>query len=327
MEATMTDGVVPTRRLLTSIGVLGAVSIAVVLVSAAVMLFQGPPSSGPIGAGSNAFNWSSDTVQISAAAVGIEMNGRLFSADPIGTSVLSEPGSPTNWTVELKWLDHDREFGMYLGFGADNRTWWLADVRVREGVAGGSSKWVALPPGTYLNTPINRAWTGNLDLVGPGQAGPVAVHIDGATIRVVPPKTFAAPPNGGKALPEGSRPFASGGELHCSGILQMTPRNAQASLFAMGYRVSWRLRLAPTAGQTPLNQPPGLGAAADVWELRIEPPTGVIVDFGLPVTSDGAVVLSVLPQADPDAHKPPVPDDCPTVGSGTEGPQVALPSP
>jgi len=320
-EAAMTKGARPTSRVLKAAGALATLAIGVVAISLAAVLIQGPSATGPLGAGSNPFNWSTETVQISAAAVGVEANGQLFLGDPTGTTAGSEQGAST---VELRWRDQNRDVGIFLGFGSDETSWWLADVRVLGGAVGQSPKWSALPRGRYLESPLGHAWIGNLDLASTAGSGPVAVHLDGATIRVMPPRTYAAPPNGGKGLVEGSRPFASGGELHCSGILQMTPRDAQASLLAMGYRVSWRMMVAAEGGAVP-NPPPGLGAPVDVWELRVTPPIGVIVDLGVPVTSDGAVVMSVLPPTDPDAHRAPAPDDCPGVASPA-GPSTA-PSP
>jgi hypothetical protein len=134
--------------------------------------------------------------------------------------------------------------------------------------------------------------------------------MEGAAIRANPPRSFAAPPDGGNPLPEGALPFSAEGKLHCSGILQMTPRAAHAVLLSMGYRVSWRL-LVETASGSNANQPPGLGAAVDEWEFRLEPPDGTITDPGIPVTDEGAIVMSVVPFDHADVERPPVPADCP----------------
>ena len=293
------------RRLVTALAGLATLSVATFVVSIGAAFLVGRPANSPIEPGSLPFSWRTDSVQIGAHMLRVEANGLTFSGDQTGTVVKSEPAS-----VVLSWHEHDLDLRIYFGFMADARSWWVNDIRVSDGVEVPSGKWAMFPPGPYFTTPLGQTWGGDIDLTGSGRTGPVTLHMEGAAIRANPPRSFAAPPDGGIPLPAGSLPFAGGGKLHCSGILQMTPRNAHAALLSMGYRVSWRL-LSMTASGSNANQPPGLGIAVDEWEFRLEPPDGTITDPGIPVSDDGAVVMSVVPFGHADAGPPPVPADCP----------------
>ena len=68
----MTKGARPASRVLIATGALATVAIGVVAIFLAAVLVQGPSRTSPLGAGSKPFNWSTETVRISAAALGVE---------------------------------------------------------------------------------------------------------------------------------------------------------------------------------------------------------------------------------------------------------------
>src|SRR4029079_4896398 len=109
-------------------------------------------------------------------------------------------------------------------------------------------------------------------------------------------RTASPPPSALVPDPIGSGPFDPGGALHCSGILQMTPADAQATLRKMGVPVTWRYYT----------------QNATFIEARDEPPSGtVIIADGPFIGSNGQLLIAVVDVASPKAEGVPVPKDCP----------------
>jgi hypothetical protein len=182
-----------------------------------------------------------------------------------------------------------------LYFAADDRAWWIGEIRTYDGGPGNGAEWASFPPGPYARSPIGTAWVGDLDVLGAGRVGPVRLHLGGVALRVGPKEGYAARADGGIPLPPGSTPFSSDGPLHCSGILETTPADAHSTLLELGYRVSWRV---------------AVGTWAE-WRTQVLPPAGVIAAYTPVVGIDGAIVIAVVPVDHPDASVVPRPADCP----------------
>ncbi|HET7725952.1 MAG TPA: hypothetical protein VFK54_01380 [Candidatus Limnocylindrales bacterium] len=189
-----------------------------------------------------ALRWETERVALGADRVVIDAGGRTFvgagTAAPGG-----DPGSAARWTLELMWLEHGMEQRLFLYFGADDAHWWIDEIRLYDAAAGREADWASLPPGPYARTPFGRPWSGTLDVVGEGRTGPVRVRIEGAVLVTVPKAPLA-----GRRVEAGRDPFRAGGELECSGILQMTPREAERAIRSLGYAVSWRWNYATGPG-------------------------------------------------------------------------------
>lgn len=198
-----------------------------------------PPSVDMTG---KAFRWQTERVALGADRVVIDASGRTFvgaaAAEPGG-----DPGSATYWTLELMWLEHGLEQRLFLYFGADDTHWWIDEIRVYDAAPGREPDWASLPPGPYARTPLGQPWSGTLDVVGEGRNGPVRVRIEGAVLTAVPKAPLA-----GRRVDEGRDPFRAGGELECSGILQMAPQDAERAIRSLGYAVSWRWNYATGPG-------------------------------------------------------------------------------
>jgi hypothetical protein len=109
----------------------------------------------------------------------------------------------------------------------------------------------------------------------------------------------ADPPDGG--VPLKTDPFAIGGPLHCSGILQMRPIDAEHHLLNRGIRLSWRFvtKTGPNMGFSD----PRLRAPATGWIS------------GTALGSDGELIVFVEDPAKPMANPIAAPADCPLAPS------------
>jgi hypothetical protein len=104
--------------------------------------------------------------------------------------------------------------------------------------------------------------------------------------------------------------FEPGGPLHCSGILQMSPTEAEQVLLSLGYRLSWRY----------------VTNNGGYWDPRREAPDGVI-QAPIAVGSEGELIIPVVRFGDEGAIPVPFPDDCPTPGGSVPVPDRASPTP
>ena len=257
----------------------------------------------------NAVHWSTDVVDLRAADLAVVANGLSFSAAVPDVVVHSDPGDATSRTLEVTWHEHGVEQRLSLYLHNDAHTWWADEIRIYDGKAQG--KWLSAR-GRFFEAPLGQSWKGSvdIDMTDPEHVGgtPAAVHLRGATISMQRSDLVAAPAGGGIKLPQNAQPFASGGVLHCSGILQMTPKQAQQALLALGYRVSWRL----------VTQNGGY------WDERKDPPDGVIQDWDPGVGTSGELIIAVLAPGDQAPFMAPAtyPEDCPKAD-----PNVTPPAP
>jgi hypothetical protein len=162
--------------------------------------------------------------------------------------------------------------------------------------------------GPFFKTPIGVAWTGDQDITLDGPGGPGRLHLAGATLENQPSNNVGKPVGGPITKPigggivgpvitqVGSSQFDPGGQLHCFGILQMTPQDAQASLRKLGVKVAWRYY---TRNDTHV-------------ELRDEPPAGTVIIADPPfVGSEGQLLIALADSSSPLAKPISFPSDCP----------------
>jgi hypothetical protein len=184
-------------------------------------------------------HWQTDVVTLAATRLEIDANGLRFTGGP-KASITGDPGNMTSWTLEATWNEQGREQRLNLYFAADASTWWIREISVYDGAANRQADWATFPGGPWARTPLGSPFQGDLDLQGTSATGPVELHLAGLRIAVRPDDHVTRPLGGGITLAENADPFMPGGTLHCSGILQLAPAEAQLRLLALGYRLSWR---------------------------------------------------------------------------------------
>jgi hypothetical protein len=270
----------------------------------------GPSDGGAAAAPANAvpdqIAWKTDVAVLAAKAFSVQAGDKTFSAR-VPAEVTSDPGDATDRTLEATWTEQGVEMRHTLYFGGDATTWRVSEIRAYDGNAGPNAKWMTAI-GRWFQSPIGQAWTGDIDvpLTGEGTGTAGRLHLAGATIATRAVDNVTEPIAGGQAVGENDRPFAAGGRLHCSGILQMAPADAEGALLSLGYRLSWRRET--TTG-------PNMGYA----EAMPHAPDGVIV--GEPAGgSSGELILFVAPFGDLRAVAIPYPSDCPVADPGQTPP-------
>jgi hypothetical protein len=243
--------------------------------------------------------WETEVVRLGADSVTIDANGKSLHAETPNMKIHSDPGSLTSWTLEVTWLEENLEQRLNVYFNADRTSWWIEGVQVYDNVRP-NPDWASFPRGPHFRTPLGQPFSGDIDLAGRGRAGPVRLRIDGAVIAVAPQPSFVEPPGGGVVLD--TDPFLPGGKLRCSGILQLSPREAETALQAFGYRLSWRFVYSTG---------PNSGYSEKVLKA---PPVGFISETA--IGSDGELVVFVQDPARPMGPAAPFPADCPPPSSG-----------
>jgi hypothetical protein len=240
--------------------------------------------------------WQTDVVTLTATDFSIRVGDKTFRGVS-DVELHSDPGDATYRTLEATWREHGVEMRMNLYFGGDARSWWVDEIRVYDGTA--DPKWLSAR-GPLFRTPNGASWSGDQDISLTGEGGggqPATVHLAGLMLASRPFDGITEPIGGGVALPENARPFGEGGDLRCSGILQMTPVQAEATLLGLGYRLSWRLER--TTGQN-----------TSFSEIMAHAPVGIII--GEPLAgSSGELIVFTAPPGDPLAIPVPFPADCP----------------
>ena len=243
--------------------------------------------------------WITEVVQLGADAVTIDANGSTLRAESALMKVSSDPGSLTSWSLEVTWFEAGLEQRLNIYFNADRTSWWIEGLQVYDNVAP-NPDWASFPPRPHVRTPLGVAFAGDIDLAGQGRAGSVRLRIDGAVLAVAPQPSFVEPPGGGIVLD--SDPFLPGGPLRCSGILQLSPREAEAALQAFGYRLSWRFvySTGPNAGYSE--------------KVLKAPRVGFISETA--IGSDGELIVFVADPARPMGPPAEFPADCPSPSPG-----------
>jgi hypothetical protein len=282
-----------------------AALIVSLLVLSAVGLALGVGAFGP--PAGDGIAWRNEVALLRFREMRLEVNGLVFSGSR-DVEVGGDVGGPTNWSLGATWVEAGLPLRLSLDFEREGSDWYIRQIRALVGPADGD--WVVLRPAVHpapdTGAPIGKPLVGDFDFEGDGRSGLVRLHLGGVELHVSPRRGFAAPPDGGIVLPRDARPFGPSGVLFCSGILQMTPADAHAALLRLGYRVVWR-------------------AASDSRRLpdgpeTETPPEGVIWAAHEPVVStDGALVIGVLPFSDSQAVPAPMPGDCLLRGTPAPG--------
>ena len=250
--------------------------------------------------GGNRVLWQTNVVQFDAADFWIEANGQRFTGTNMTPEVSSDPGDATYRTLEVTWKEHATEMRLNLYFDGDQATGasWVKEIRIYDGTPNG--EWLTAT-GRWAAVPLGATWSGDLDVTFPNGTGvgggPARLHAAGLLLRSNPFDGVTKPVVPAVTLVENDRPFAVGGPLHCSGILQMTPQEAEATLLKLGYSLSWRLQTT-TGPNTGFSQP------------MSRAPDGVINEEPLP-GSNGELIVFVAPKGDPRASPIQFPADCP----------------
>lgn len=266
----------------------GLVAIAAVVALAIVggLTLPGLTTKSSVAGDGHSVAWQTDVVTAAAADFFIEAGGQRYVGVPNATSVHSDPGDLHYWTLEAEWREHDREMRLYVYFAADDRDWWASEIRTYDG--RDPADWIYYR-GPFFKTPLGRAFQGDVDLASSDPTQGRLVMGD-VRIAVRPQQSFVAP--SGDWIVLTSDPFAAGGPLHCSAILQLTPAEAGRALNEKGYAVSWRLLDATSS------------------DIPTAPPDGVVVLTA--IGSSGELILFVSPTDGPGAKLAPKPPaDCP----------------
>jgi hypothetical protein len=231
----------------------GGALLIVALAGAAVFALLNQPETEPGGEG-NGVSWKTEVVDLRATDFWIDAAGERFH----GTrqmQVNSDPGSATYRTLELTWREHGTEMRVNIYFGGDATSWWIDEIRTYDGTAQPDWLYYRAPD---IRAPLGQAWEGDVELLStrsdrPGR-GPGTLHFGTLQVATVAARLINVPPGGGIVLKENDDPFAPGGVLHCTDILQLPPKDAEAVLLRLGYRLSWRLTWS-TGGNTGYSQP------------------------------------------------------------------------
>jgi hypothetical protein len=228
---------------------LGALLIAAVLLALAVVA-----GSAAVGALLNQrptlpglerpdIRWTTEVVDLQAIDFWIETAGKRFRGTTPMT-VRSDPGDATQRTLELTWHEHGAEMRLNIYVGGDGTHWWINEITTYDGTRG-SPDWLyyEVPD---VRAPLGQAWTGSVDVRSvkasqPGR-GPGRLHFGTVQLATIASDLVNVPPGGGIVIKENADPFGPGGPLHCTDILQLTPKEAEAVLLRLGYRLSWRLQ-------------------------------------------------------------------------------------
>jgi hypothetical protein len=243
----------PARRSTLMFATSFVATVAVLGVSAALLLSALPgfdrrtdvgaldPSSSASPATEPAIIWDTGSVRLEADALEIRAGDTVFRGQA-PYDVRSDPGGPTYRTLEVEWQEDGAEQRLYLYFAADERDWWVSEVRTRDGFE--DPDWITYAEDFLLATPRGETWEGDLHLErGQGRV-PGTLVIEGLRL------TAFAPASGPGALTDCERvrvsvrgsaePLDSGQPLAGTGIEEMTPEAAEALLREMGLCFTFR---------------------------------------------------------------------------------------
>jgi hypothetical protein len=256
---------------------------------------RGDPAEDGLDGGAG-LTWQSEVVRVRADSIAVTAAGRAFPFGGARAIVESDPGTLSSWSLEASWLVGETPMRLTFSFTAEGGAWRVFEARAYDGTPAG--EWTTLV-GVLPSGRLGEPWTGDLDLTGAGPDGGVRVLMPDAVIEVAPRDSAARPPGPAIVLPENATPFAPGGPLHCSGILQLPPWAAHARLLALGYAVSWRAVYES-------------GPITSYWDPRTTPPDGIIPAWDSPgVGTDGAIIIAVVPFTERNLPEPATfPSDC-----------------
>ena len=200
----------------------------------------------------DAVTWNGELAAVSAKGFALEVSGRTFTQTDALIASGVDPEDPSLPTLEVTWTDQGLEQRLTFAFVADDDSWSVGRVTLHDlsTVARSDREREVLAQGVVLTgeplpaMPLGQAFEGDVDLAVDGASGPVRLRLDDARIELA----AVRPANIGPGL----KPPQAGDELACTGILQLSPLEADLRLKALGYRVDWRWQWAtgPNTGQS-----------------------------------------------------------------------------
>jgi hypothetical protein len=294
----------PARLLVLALVTIGVAAGGIVGVGALSAARTGPEASvlvpdQAVDLSGKAIVWRSKAVALGADEVTIEANGVTFRPGRVASvHATGDPGNLKYATLELTWVEAGIEERLNLYLQADATQWSVSQIGTYDN-RGPNAEFANVRPG-LAPTPLGQPFRGDIDVMAQGGAGPVHTRISGAVLAFTPQASFVDPLVGGGPLARD--PFEPGGPLHCSGILQLTPVEAERELLSRGIRLSWRFewKTGPNTGY---------------GELRLQaPPTGWISRTRL--GGDGELIVFVEDPARPSGERAPFPPECPAPSSG-----------
>ena len=270
-----------------------AALVALPVILSASSVHGQSPSPGASAVPPPAIVWDSGAVRLAAAAVRIDVNGLSFSGAVPEVAIHSDTSSVTSRTLELEWVEQDRAMRLTLYLAADDRSWWISEIRTYDGAPQGS--WVSYPAPAW-RIPIGGSWQGDLALA----SGSSTLLIQGASLRAFAPDTLPAEqrfcrPAVEAGLADATDPLAEGQPLAGSGILELSTVAARQLLFSRGLCHTFRYSYGFGDGQ---------GGYSELW---CDPPQARIT--GVRYGSDGEVIVfteDAVPQPHTPRPQPPV---------------------
>jgi hypothetical protein len=248
--------------------------------------------------------WESSSVRLEADAIEFRRGECVFTG--VGPAeVSSDPGGPTYRTLEVTWEEQGAQVGMNIYFAADETDWWITEIRTPTGEFQDLAE--------MFRTPRGETFTGDVQLRSSSSPEAAQVTFTGLRLTAFAPGTGPGPlvgcipaiePFDENAQERSVDPTGDGQPLAGTGILDMTPQDAETLLRGLGYCFTFRYSY-PTAEPTD-----GFGFGySERWCTA--PPSGRITD--LLYLPDGELVVFVADDSAirPERPQPPQGWNCP----------------
>jgi hypothetical protein len=128
-----------------------------------------PGAASPGSPGTPGVAWTTERVSLTADDLRLEVDDLVFGEDVWPTSVDSDPGDSSRWTLEIVWTEHDVEQRLNMYFEADDTDWWVREIRTYDGQEPGD--WVTAN-GPFFKTPLGEAFEGDVTIDLEGRPAP-----------------------------------------------------------------------------------------------------------------------------------------------------------
>lgn len=153
-----TDGARAPRRRPAVVGVAAAAAVVIVAITVGVLRAESP-AGGPSTRGARVdagvqLELRTNRADLIADGFAVTNGARRFTGDDVRPVSHSDPGTPTYWSLESRWLT--------LYFTADGRDWWVDEIRARApGLAEVTYR------GEFFRSRLGAPFTGDLDVTDP----------------------------------------------------------------------------------------------------------------------------------------------------------------
>jgi hypothetical protein len=194
---------------LRSVPGLGVVPVIVAMVAIVAIAGGGLVVRDSLGAGgsrgdASPVSWSTPYASLVAEDFRINAGPGVFRG-VTAPELNSDPGWSTYCTLEVTWQEQGVEMRLYVYFAADERDWWVSEMRTYDGRSPG--EWVYYE-GPLFRTPLGESFRGDVDLSSTSSRSPSVpgqLHLRGLTLAAFSPlrATGTQPPNDGSAAPGG----------------------------------------------------------------------------------------------------------------------------